>query len=350
MAARRTATRAALAGLAVGVALGAAGRRRSRERSEAALGGHRGRPVTVTVDDGVQLAVDIEEAGSPEFAVVFAHGWTMNRHCWHFQREAFKGRGTLVFYDQRGHGGSAAGAPGACTIDRLGDDLAAVIERAVPEGLPVVLVGHSMGGMTIMAFAERHPGLLASRVAGVALLSTSSGRLRESTFGLPGPVGRLAPVVTPIVFDRLRARAELIDRSVALRTRTNLPVTRYVAFGPGARRDHVRFVTEMVATTPTEVMVGFFNDFLVHDKSGALAALGSVETLVMVGARDRLTPKVHSHRIAEAVPGARLQIVPGAGHMIGLERPEVVNAALSGLFDRALRRAAGRARDEAGTG
>ncbi|MFC4058656.1 alpha/beta fold hydrolase [Planomonospora corallina] len=341
MAARRTATKAALAGLAVGVALGIAGRRRGGQAG-AALGGHRGRPVTVTVDDGVQLAVDVEEAEDAKFAVVFAHGWTMNRHCWHFQREAFAGRATLVFYDQRGHGGSSAGAFDACTIDRLGDDLAAVITEAVPEGLPVVLVGHSMGGMTIMAFAERHPGLLASRVVGAALLSTSSGRLGESTFGLPGPVGRLAPVVTPIVFERLHARAALVDRNVALKTRTNLPVTRYVAFGPGARREHVRFVNEMAASTPTEVMVGFFNDFRVHDKHRALAALGSVETLVMVGARDRLTPKVHSHRIAEAVPGARLQIVPGAGHMIGLERAGTVNAALAGLFDRALERAAGR--------
>nr|BFE85584.1 hypothetical protein GCM10020093_081850 [Planobispora longispora] len=284
--------------------------------------------------------MDVEEAEAPEFAVVFAHGWLMNRHCWHFQREALKGRATLVFYDQRGHGGSACGAFDECTIDRLGDDLAAVIEQAVPEGLPVVLVGHSMGGMTIMAFAGRHSGTLARRVAGVALLSTSPGRLRDSTFGLPGPIGRLAPVVTPIMFDRLLARAAFIDRRVAIKTRTNLPVTRYVAFGPGARRDHVRFVNDMAVATPTEVMVGFYRDFLVHDKLKALAGLSSVETLVMVGSRDRMTPQAHSRRIADALPGARLQVVPGAGHMIGLERPEIVNAALEDLFDRAVRRTA----------
>ncbi|MBB5961184.1 alpha/beta fold hydrolase [Planomonospora venezuelensis] len=336
MGARRTATRAAIAGLAVGVVLGTARRRRARGRDGSVLGGHRGRAVTVTTDDGVHLAVDVEEAESPEFAVVFAHGWVMNRHCWHFQREALKGRATLVFYDQRGHGGSSAGAFDACTVDRLGDDLAAVIEQAVPEGLPVVLVGHSMGGMTIMAFAGRHPEAMAARVAGVALLSTSSGGLRDSRFGLWGPIGRLAPVVTPVVFDRMLARASLIDRNTAVRTRTNLPVTRYVAFGPGARREHVRFVNDMAVATPTEVMVGFFNDFLVHDKSTALAALGSVETLVMVGSRDRMTPRAHSDRIAAAVPGARLRVVPGAGHMIGLERPEAVNRALCDLFDRAL--------------
>ncbi|MEV4180668.1 alpha/beta hydrolase [Streptosporangium canum] len=341
MGARRTARRALVTGLAVGTALGIATRRR-KAHAEPALGGHRGRPVTVVTDDGVRLAVDVEEAESPEFAVVLAHGWVMNRHCWHFQREALAGRATLIFYDQRGHGDSSAGALGACTVDRLGDDLAAVIEQAVPEGLPVVLVGHSMGGMTIMAFAGRHPAAFASRVAGVALLSTSSGRLAGSTFGLPGPVGRLAPRVTPVVFDRMLTRAAAIDRSPALRSRTNLPVIRYVAFGPRATRAHVHFVNDMAAATPTEVMVGFFRDFLVHDKLAALAALGSVETLVMVGSRDRLTPPVHSRRIARSIPGAALTVLPGAGHMIGLERPETVNQALSDLLDRVARRVDGR--------
>ncbi|MET8047432.1 alpha/beta hydrolase [Streptosporangium sp. NPDC005286] len=333
MGAGRTATGAAIAGLAVGAVLGVAVRRR-RAYAGTVLGGHRGRSATVTTGDGVRLAVDIEEAGAPELAVIFTHGWVMNRHCWHFQREALAGRATLIFYDQRGHGASSAGALDACTVDQLGDDLAAVIEATVPEGLPVVLAGHSMGGMTVMAFAGRHPETFAARVAGVALLSTSSGQLNGSTFGLPGPIGRLAPRVTPLMFERMLARGTLIDRGVALKSRTNLPMTRYVAFGPRAPREHVRFVNDMAAATPTEVMVGFFRDFLIHDKLAALAAFGGVETLVMVGDRDRLTPPVHSRRIAEALPGARLVVFPEAGHMIGLERPEAVNRELSALLDR----------------
>ncbi|MEU4830600.1 alpha/beta hydrolase [Streptosporangium sp. NPDC023615] len=347
---------AAVAGLAAGTVLGVVARRRRAAAGDPGgglnagptggpgghLGAHGGRPVTVTTDDGVRLAVDVEEAASPGVAVVFTHGWVMNRHCWHFQREALAGRATLIFYDQRGHGDSSAGALDACTVDRLGDDLAAVIEAAVPGGLPVVLVGHSMGGMTIMAFAERHPQTLAARVAGVALLSTSPGRLRDSTFGLPGPIGRLAPRVTPVMFERMLARGALIDRRPALRSRTNLPVTRYVAFGPRAPREHVRFVNDMAVATPTEVMVGFFRAFLVHDKLAALAALGPVETLVMVGERDRLTPAEHSRRIADALPGARLLVLPGAGHMIGLERPVAVNRELVALLDRVVTGGTGR--------
>ncbi|GAA0362382.1 alpha/beta hydrolase [Microbispora corallina] len=339
MADRRTAV---LAGLAVGLALGAARRRARavREGGRPALGGVRGRALTVTTDDGVRLAVDVEDHPDPEFAVVFAHGWVMSRDCWHFQREALAGRATLVFYDQRGHGESSACSVDACTIDRLGDDLAAVIREAVPEGLPVVLVGHSMGGMTIMALAARHPGLVAGRVVAAALLSTSSGMLDRATFGLPGPLGRLAPRVTPLVFERMLARAAVIDGRPALKARANLPVTRYVAFGRGAGRRHVRFVNAMAAATPTEVMVGFFRDFRVHDRRAALAALREVETLVMVGENDRLTPPVHSRRIAEALPDARFVVIPVAGHMIGLERPGRVGAELTALLARARARPA----------
>ncbi|MEV4293701.1 alpha/beta fold hydrolase [Microbispora rosea] len=331
---------AALAGLAVGLAIGrviSAARRvqTARVKAASARGAAPGRRTTVTTDDGVRLAVEIDDHPDPRCAVVFAHGWLMNRQCWQLQREALSALGTLVFYDQRGHGDSSAGELEAYTIDRLGDDLAAVIEAAVPEGLPVVLVGHSMGGMTIMALADRHPALVASRVAGVALLSTSSGGLDAPTFGLPGPLGRLAPRVTTSVFENMLARAAVIDARPRVKGWTNLPVTRYVAFGKGASRRHVRLVNAMATATPTEVMVGFFRDFRVHDKFGALRALRRTRTLVMVGERDRLTPLAHSRRIAGALPDARFVRIPGAGHMIGFERPGLVNRELAGLIERA---------------
>ncbi|WP_245646742.1 alpha/beta fold hydrolase [Microtetraspora niveoalba] len=327
--------------MALGYAAGVV--RRRAEAVPAVVGDSRigclvGKPMTVITDDGVHLAADVDEHPDPEVAVVFAHGWMMNRHCWHIQREALAGRrATFVFYDQRGHGASSTGPIDDCTIDRLGDDLAAVIEQAVPDGVPVVLVGHSMGGMSIMAFAARHPELLASRVRGVAMLSTSSGGLSRHTFGLPWPVGRIAGLITPIVFEGMLARAAWIDRSVALKTRTHLPVARFIAFGGGARPDHVRFVSDVAAATPTEVMVGFFRGLCVHDKLAALTALSAVETLVMVGEDDRVTPPEHSRRIAESLPGARLTVVPGAGHMIGFERPDAVNQALGDFLDRATR-------------
>ncbi|MFI6502261.1 alpha/beta fold hydrolase [Nonomuraea typhae] len=318
--------KALVAGLLLGAAVGIAARRRSGEP----LGGHRGRRAPVETDDGAVIDVDVREPdGPPAYAVVFAHGWVLTRHSWHYQREALPAEAMLVSYDQRGHGASTPGPGGPCSIERLAADLEAVIEAAVPTGLPIVLVGHSMGGMTIMGLAARRPGLFGGPVAGVGLISTSSGRLAESF------AGRTAPVL----LNRLKARAALIDATpLFLRAGTNWPVTRLTAFGAKPRRQHVRFVNRMVAGTPTEVMVGYFHAIMAHDKFTALEALSRVETLVMVGERDRLTTPAHARRIAAALPGSTLVVAPGAGHMLGLERPELVNAALKGLIRRSLGR------------
>ena len=100
---------------------------------------------------------------SDEPTLVFVHGYALNLDCWHFQREAFRGKHRMAFYDQRSHGRSERSDREHATIDQLGDDLAVVIEDGGAGG-QVVLVGHSMGGMSIIAFAERHPKLFAKRV------------------------------------------------------------------------------------------------------------------------------------------------------------------------------------------
>ncbi|MGW5681778.1 alpha/beta fold hydrolase [Nonomuraea sp. NPDC003754] len=309
------------AGVLAGVAIGAVAARGRRAPHPVTA---RGRALTVTTPDGVRLAVEVDEPDAPAYAVVFAHGWVLTRHSWHFQREALAGRAMLVGYDQRGHGDSGEGPADRRTIEQLGEDLHAVIEAVVPPELPVVVVGHSMGGMTVMGLAASRPALFGSRIVGAALVSTSSGRLGESTFGLRGPLGRLVPRVTPLVMNGLR--------DSVINPMTTLPVTRFLAFGP--RREHLRFVNRMIAGTPASVMAGFFHGMLAHDKLAALQALASVETLVLVGALDRLTPPEHSRRIAAALPSARLVVVPGAGHMVGLENPTAVSLELAALLER----------------
>ena len=91
---------------------------------------------------------------------MFVHGYTQEMAVWHYQRKALAADnpGRLVFYDQRSHGRSGRGAPERSTIDQLGRDLRVVLDEVAPTG-PVVLVGHSMGGMTIMALADAWPEL-----------------------------------------------------------------------------------------------------------------------------------------------------------------------------------------------
>jgi len=108
---------------------------------------------------------------------------------WYYQRKALRGgRYRVVTWDQRGHGRSGTGPPASATIDQLGSDLSAVIDTVAPDG-PLVLIGHSMGGMTVMALADRRPELFRERVLGVGLVSTSAGGLGRLDLGVPG-VGR----------------------------------------------------------------------------------------------------------------------------------------------------------------
>ena len=163
------------------------------------LGGLHSEAITVRTEDGVTLHAEVDEVApyseeaaktrsvnrlgkprrrvQPDPTIVFVHGYALNLDCWHFQRAYFRGKHRLVFYDQRSHGRSGRSDKAHATIDQLGDDLRQVIDELVPEG-PVVLVGHSMGGMSIMAFAERHRDLFDERVTGVALMSTSAGGLK----------------------------------------------------------------------------------------------------------------------------------------------------------------------------
>ncbi len=162
-----------LAGGALGVVAAGAGavvlaerrlvsRRRAETHSD--LGALRGERRTVVADDGVELYAEVDEPAGPRRpatspTLVFVHGYALNLDCWHFQRLALRGANRLVFYDQRSHGRSGRSSSEHSTIDQLGRDLADVIDQVVGEG-PVILVGHSMGGMTIMAACRAEPGVV----------------------------------------------------------------------------------------------------------------------------------------------------------------------------------------------
>ncbi len=112
----------------------------------------------------------------------------------------------VVTYDQRGHGRSSTPDLSTCTVARLGLDLAAVIEATCPTG-PVVLIGHSMGGMSVMSFAGQHPEVVRDRVLAVALVSTSPGGHEVTEFGLGPLVGRVVGSLGPGVLTRLSRHA-----------------------------------------------------------------------------------------------------------------------------------------------
>jgi pimeloyl-ACP methyl ester carboxylesterase len=301
-----------------------------------AFGSLRSDPITVVADDGTPLHVEVDEpdraeAGLDDLTVVFCHGYALTLDCWHFQREHLRGRVRTVFYDQRSHGRSGRSPLGHASIDQLGRDLRSVLDAVVPEG-PVVLVGHSMGGMTIVALADEHPELFGDRVRGVALISTTAGGLDPSRILLPLVPGALGSRSVHRGIATLARGHRMVDRLRKAGRRVALVTTDQIAFGDRVPAAYVRFVDDMLAATPFEVVAEFFPGFGQLDKFHAVGVLSQVPTTVICGTADRLTGIGHSRKLHSRIDGSTLIEEEGAGHMVILERSAEVDAALDKLL------------------
>lgn len=340
---------AALVAAAVGAAAGMAAERvvvgRPLRRGETpggrlGLGQLRGTPEFVRLDDGVELHVEIDEAHASapwrDLTVVFVHGYALNQDCFHYQRLALRGSVRLVLYDQRSHGRSGRGTPESSTMEQLAADLEAVLDEVAPTG-PVVLVGHSMGGMTILELARVAPELFGERIVGVTLMSTSAGEMAHVTLGLPSFAARSLRALAPSVIQLGRRTTQLLERSRQLSGDLAVLVTKVYAFADDVPVELVDFSLEMINATPLDVLAEFYPALSEHDAFDVLDVLNGTETLVIVGAQDLLTPPEHSRMLVQGIPGAELEILDPGGHLVMLERPDDVNSHLIDLLERVAR-------------
>jgi pimeloyl-ACP methyl ester carboxylesterase len=300
------------------------------------------RTALVQADDGVLLSAEEIGPRDAPLTVVFVHGYTLSMGSWAFQRRTLAAElatanghrpdARLVFYDQRGHGSSGRGTPERSTIEQLARDLATVLETRAPRG-PVVLVGHSMGGMTIMGLAALRPELFGSKITAVALISTSSGQLADLTFGLPDLLTRVRAAVFPLAAWTMRHRPAFAERTRRLAADVVSVVTRSLSFA-SADVDPalVRYVDSMIAGTPVDVIAEFYPALAGMDHTGSLTPLRGIPTLVLTGDTDKLIPMEHSELIVERLPDSEFVVVPDAGHLVLLEKPAEVTRALTALL------------------
>jgi pimeloyl-ACP methyl ester carboxylesterase len=346
---------AAATGAAVGVAarkhhkIAVDRKRLAAQLMEDALGAGAlppGEPSSVTADDGLRLSCEeIEPAtGRAALTVVLVHGFALDRRTWHFQRrslaELTDPSVRVVLYDLRSHGRSERAPRESCTIEQLGRDLDAVIRALAPEG-PLVLVGHSMGGMTIMALAEHNPELFIDRVAGVALVATSAGEVASA--GLPGTLlSRHNPLTRGVgLIARLQPKlVEGVRRAVG---DVVWAITRNYAYGDrGVAPGLVDHVDTMISANAVDALIDFVDTVGSHDRVAALPALAGCEVLVAAGDADRVIPFSHSEVISAELPDATLVRFPGVGHLPMLEQPTAMDEALVELLQRSAARVRGR--------
>jgi len=310
------------------------------------------RGMTVRGEDDVDIFVEIIDPpdGEPDLTVIFVHGWCLDMGTFHFQRRYLPGmtdpRLRMIFYDQPGHGRSGRLAAGEYSLEALGRTLHAVMEAAAPTG-PLVLVGHSMGGMAIMALAEEYPELFGDRVVGVALIATSAGGLEEVTLGLPDFFARIRRPLMPLLTGASKLTPNMIDRARRVSSDLAWLLTRRYAFGgPQPSPSLVSYVERMNSSTSIEVVAGYLRTLFEHIRYEALAALNGIEVVVVAGGADLLIPLAHSEEICRLLPAAELVVIPEGGHMVLMEFAEEVNAHLAAFLKRAARSAAAINTDE----
>ena len=243
----------------------------------------------------------------------------------------------LVFWDQRDHGRSGRSAEGSGSIGQLGADLKAVIDATAPGAGPVVLVGHSMGGMTIMALADQYPELFGTKVAGAVLISTAARGLEGGSPWMPAPLRPALARALPSVLNGAAKgrRAILVERGRRVSGDLAFLTTRLIGFVDGdVSPATVMFLEQMIRATPIEVVARFGQALLNCDMRDSLATLGRVPVTVIVGEKDRLIAAPLGIELATQIPGAQLVWVPGAGHALILECPELVNKAITDLLAR----------------
>ncbi|HWD04188.1 MAG TPA: alpha/beta hydrolase [Amycolatopsis sp.] len=332
----------AIAGLATGTAAAAvvAARQRRPAEDHVPLGELKpDRAFTVAAEDGTPLSVeeiDPEDGGEPELTIVGVHGFALSRKSWHFQRRAVAAltvpRLRQVYYDHRGHGLSGAATEESSTIEQLAHDLDSVVRAVVPEG-PIVLMGHSMGGMVIMELAAQRPELFEDRVCGVALIATAAGEV--GAHGLPRPLLSKYNVLTRGVGNLAGWQPGLVEFVRAAGGQLERRAVRRLAFGSRDVSPRlVDFAVQLLSVSPVRGLVNFVDTLGSHNRYAALAGLKHAEVLVIGGDSDRLTPFAHAERIAAELPDAELVRVPGAGHLVQLEQPELVTGHLIDLLRR----------------
>ncbi|MEV1061785.1 alpha/beta hydrolase [Streptomyces sp. NPDC050263] len=277
------------------------------------------RELTAVSADGAPLHVEIhgpDHGPEPDHgtapAVVLAHGWTCSTAFWAAQIRDLAVDHRVIAYDQRGHGRTPASS--VCSTDALADDLEAVLDATLAPGEKAVIAGHSMGGMTVLAAASR--GGFREHAVAVLLCSTGASRLVAESTVVPLRPGRLRTWLTRHV---LGSRAPLGPVTPIAKR-----ILKYATMGAGSAPHMVDACARIVHACPRRVRYAWSHVLSLLDLDHGVREL-RVPTAVLVGTGDRLTPPVHAHRIAAALPRSLgVTELPGLGHMTPVEAPDLV--------------------------
>ena len=282
----------------------------------------------VTTSDGVRLSVRDWGSHAAGHTVVLLHGLCLDKDSWNIQiTQLIHHWGNsirIISYDHRGHGHSGDAPMHTYRVDRLAEDLAEVLVALGVTG-SLTLAGHSMGGMTALAYLGRPASKRPVEVEGLVLVATAAGKL--GSCGL----GRLLGTPVPSMLYHLAHRMPRTgaDEVVQFLTRpVAAALTRYGGYGDSAPKTLVDESAATINATPLTTKAGFLRSLKDYDHYHTLSSI-TAKTTIISGGVDKLTPASHARELADRIPGARLIHRPTAGHGLLHEVPQVVTGAIS---------------------
>ncbi len=255
----------------------------------------------------IEIAFDDVGGGSP---LVLLHGFPHDRTLWTPQLRGLSPRCRVVAPDLRGFGETEARPP--YTMDRYADDLALLLDAL---GIARATIGGlSMGGYIAFAFWRRHR----ARVRALVLADTRAGADDEE-----GRAKRREMIRTARERGSSAVAAKMLDSMVGATTKARQP-------------DAIDLLRAMMTRAPVDGVVGALEAMMNRQDSTDLLADIDVPTLVLVGDEDVLTPRAEAELMHRSIPGARLEVIPGAGHVSNLERPAAFASLVSEFMDSLL--------------
>jgi len=290
-------------------------------RGETTGPARRAEAVTVPGADGAALHVEMEGAGQGPI-LVFTHGWGLSARIWAEARADLGARFGLVFWDLPGLGRSSRPSIGY-SLEGFAEDLHAVID-SLPDDRPIILVGHSIGGMTVQTFCARHPELLNRRVAAIVLENTTHTNPLETMI-----FSRVFKPLQPVVelackLDIVLSPALWLMNWQAWLSGSTHVAARLAGFGTRPTREQLDR-TARLPTKNSPAVQARGNLAMLHWSVTDRLPRIDVPALVFVGSRDLITKDHAGEAIAAALPQARLIRVEDAGHMGPVEKAAFYN-------------------------
>ena len=283
---------------------------------------------TITTSDGVRLSVRDWGSRDAGHTVVLLHGFCLNKDSWNIQMTQLIRRWgnniRIISYDHRGHGDSGGASMHTYRIDRLADDLAELLVALGVTG-PLTLVGHSMGGMTALAYLGRPASKRPVEPESLVLVATAAGNLGSHGLGrlLHTPV---TSMLYHLVHHMPRAGTDEVVQVLARPVCAAL--TRHSGYGEAPPKSLVDASAAAINATPSTTKVGFLPGLKNYDCTQTLSSI-TAKTTIISGGADKLTPLCHARELAAGIPRATHIHQPTAGHTLLHEIPQVVTGAIS---------------------